>query len=94
MKKIIFPILGAMLFLTSCEDKERLAEIKAELKGSDDQGSCEVDKADVTISAPSQNIVATPAPLESSPDYSTGFTDEPSYNEPSDFDRYEEDSEY
>gem|GEM_PF-4678821 len=48
----------------------------------------------MTISAPSQNIVATPAPLESSPDYSTGFTDEPSYDEPSDFDRYEEDSEY
>lgn len=94
MKKIIFPILGAMLLLTSCEDKERLAEIKAELKGYDGQASSEEDKADVTISAPSQNIVSTPAPLESSSDFSTGISDEPYYEETSDFDRFDEESDY
>ena len=94
MKKIIFPILGAFFVLASCENTERLEQIKAELKG--DQGFSsnqeEEEQEDVSISAPEQNIVSTPEPTETS-DYSTN-DDYPSYEEPSDFDSYQEEGDY
>ena len=94
MKKILFPILCAFFVLASCENTERLEQIKAELKG--DQGFSsnqeEEEAEEVNISAPEQNIVSVPEPMETS-DYSTDY-DYPSYEEPSDFDSYEEEGDY
>lgn len=92
MKKIIFPILSALLVLSSCENTERLEQIKSALKGEDAQESAQEDAA-VSISAPEQNIVTAPQPIETSSDISAGY-DEPSYEEPSDFDRFSDESEY
>lgn len=66
MKRLMLMALCiAALGLNSCEDKERLDEIKAELKAKQKKAekSDEEEKPKVNISAPSQN--EPPAPEES-----------------------------
>jgi hypothetical protein len=66
MKRILIMFLCiAALGMYSCEDKERLDEIKAELKAKNKKAekSDEEEKPKVSISAPSQN--EPPAPEES-----------------------------
>ena len=57
MKRILFIASLAIFIFTSCENKDRLEEIKAELKSAKkkDNNSADADNKKVSFSAPSQN---------------------------------------
>jgi hypothetical protein len=57
MKRILFIASIAIFIFTSCENKDRLEEIKAELKlaNKKDNNSADADNKKVSFSAPSQN---------------------------------------
>jgi len=89
---MIIALCFAAMGLNSCEDKERLDEIKAELKAKQKKAekSDDEEKPKVNISAPSQN--EPPAPEESMDmegdysgeyggDYSGDSYDESDYSE-------------
>ena len=70
MKRIIFLALCLIgIGSTSCENKERLEEIKAELKG-EKPGEKKTTERNVSISAPTQNQ-APQAETESVDDYNS-----------------------
>ncbi len=87
MKKIIF--VASILLLISCENKERLDEIKAELKSAKKVSKkSENEQKKVSFSAPPQNEKIE-APVETytddSEEYSEENSDYNSYDE-SDYD--------